>query len=58
MPGFIDGHKHLNDGPNAKAWMQSLLEAGMTTVLIASGQADANLALAKKLNPASTTDRA
>ena len=49
MPGFIDGHKHLSDGPNAKAWMQSLLEAGMTTVLIASGQADANLALAKKV---------
>jgi len=49
MPGFIDGHKHLNDGPNAKAWMQSLLEAGMTTVLIASGQADANLALAKRV---------
>ena len=49
MPGFIDGHKHLNDGPNAKAWMQSLLEAGMTTVLIGGGPADANLALAKKV---------
>jgi imidazolonepropionase-like amidohydrolase len=49
MPGFIDGHKHLNDGPNAKAWMQSLIEAGFTTVLIAAGQAEANLALAKKV---------
>jgi imidazolonepropionase-like amidohydrolase len=48
LPGFIDGHKHLNDGPNAKAWMQSLIEAGFTTVLIAAGQAEANLALAKK----------
>src|SRR5262245_19113058 len=22
MPGFIDGHKHLADGPTGKAWMQ------------------------------------
>jgi imidazolonepropionase-like amidohydrolase len=49
MPGFIDGHKHLNDGPNGKAWMQSLLEAGYTTVLIGGGQADANLALVAKV---------
>ena len=48
-PGFIDGHKHLNDGPNGKAWMQSLLEAGMTTVLIGGGAAQANLDLAKKV---------
>jgi len=49
MPGFIDGHKHLADGPTGKAWMQSLLEAGYTTVLIGGGLADANLALAKKI---------
>jgi imidazolonepropionase-like amidohydrolase len=49
MPGFIDGHKHLNEGPTAKAWMQSLLEAGFTTVLIAAGRPDANLALAQKV---------
>jgi imidazolonepropionase-like amidohydrolase len=49
MPGLIDGHKHLTDGPNGKAWMQSLLEAGYTTVLIGGGQADANLALAAKV---------
>jgi imidazolonepropionase-like amidohydrolase len=49
MPGFIDGHKHLNDGPTGKAWMQSLLEAGYTTILIGGGQADANLALASKV---------
>ena len=49
MAGFIDGHKHVADGPNGKAWMQSLLEAGYTTVLIGGGQADANLALAAKV---------
>ncbi len=50
MPGFIDGHKHLVDGPAGKAWMQSLLEAGYTTVLIGGGTAEANLALAKKID--------
>jgi imidazolonepropionase-like amidohydrolase len=45
MPGFIDGHKHLNNGPNAPAQLQSLLEAGYTTVLIGGGQADDNIAL-------------
>ncbi len=49
MPGFIDGHKHVTDGPNGKAWMQALLEAGYTTVLIGGGQADANLALTAKV---------
>ena len=49
MPGFIDGHKHLNDGPTAKAWMQSLLEAGFTTILIGGGQAQANLGLVAKV---------
>jgi imidazolonepropionase-like amidohydrolase len=49
MPGFIDGHKHLADGPTGKAWMQSLLEAGYTTVLIGGGAAEANLALARKI---------
>src|SRR5690242_21649346 len=28
LPGFIDAHKHINTGPNEKAQMQSLLEAG------------------------------
>lgn len=49
MPGFIDSHKHVNDGPTGKAWMQSLLEAGYTTILIGGGQADANVALATKV---------
>ena len=33
MPGFIDSHKHVNAGPDEKGQMQSLLEAGYTTVL-------------------------
>jgi len=43
MPGFIDGHKHVNnfDAPQ----MRSLIEAGYTTVLAGGGPADANIAL-------------
>lgn len=29
MPGFIDGHRHINTGPNEKAEMQALLEGGV-----------------------------
>jgi len=43
MPGFIDGHKHVNTF-NAEQ-MKSLLEAGYTTVLSGGGPADQNLAL-------------
>jgi len=45
MPGFIDAHKHINTGPNEKEQMQSLLEAGYTTVLSAGGPGDGNLTL-------------
>jgi imidazolonepropionase-like amidohydrolase len=45
MPGFIDAHKHINTGPNEKALMQSLLEAGYTTILSAGGPGDGTLAL-------------
>jgi imidazolonepropionase-like amidohydrolase len=45
MPGFIDSHKHVNAGPNEKGQMQSLLEAGYTTVLAGGGQADNNITL-------------
>src|SRR3989475_13252284 len=31
MPGFIDGHRHINTGPNEKAQMQAQLEAGHRT---------------------------
>lgn len=43
MPGFIDGHKHVNTF-NAEQ-MKSVLEAGYTTVLSGGGPADQNLAL-------------
>jgi imidazolonepropionase-like amidohydrolase len=45
MPGFIDGHRHVNTGPNEKAQMQALLEAGYTTILSGGGPADGNLTL-------------
>src|SRR5579872_1843386 len=45
MPGFIDAHKHVNTGPNEKEWMQSILEAGYTTVLAGGGPGDGTLAL-------------
>ncbi len=45
MPGLIDAHKHINTGPNEKAEMQALLEAGYTTVLSGGGPADGNLTL-------------
>jgi imidazolonepropionase-like amidohydrolase len=49
MPGFIDSHKHVNDGPNAKAQMQSLLEAGYTTVLSGGSNGGADVALRDKI---------
>src|SRR6202043_2409731 len=45
MPGFIDGHRHINTGPNEKAQMQQLLEAGYTTILFGGGPAEGNLTL-------------
>ena len=50
MPGFIDGHKHVNNGENAAAQMRSLLEAGYTTVLAGGGQAEANIALRDRID--------
>jgi imidazolonepropionase-like amidohydrolase len=47
MPGFIDGHKHVNNF-NAEQ-MKSLLEAGYTTVLSGGGPADQNIALRDKV---------
>jgi imidazolonepropionase-like amidohydrolase len=49
MPGFIDSHKHVNDGPDAKAQMQSLLEAGYTTVLSGGSNAGSDVALRDKI---------
>jgi imidazolonepropionase-like amidohydrolase len=50
MPGFIDGHKHINTGPNEKAQMQSLLEAGYTTILSGGGPGDGNIQLRDKID--------
>ncbi len=47
MPGFIDGHKHVNNF-NAEQ-MKSLLEAGYTTVLAGGGPAEANIALRDRI---------
>jgi imidazolonepropionase-like amidohydrolase len=45
MPGFIDGHKHINTGPNEKVLMQHLIEAGFTTILSAGGPGDGTTTL-------------
>src|SRR4029077_17082309 len=45
MPGFIDAHKHINTGTNEKEEMQSLVEAGYTTVLSGGGPGSGTLAL-------------
>jgi imidazolonepropionase-like amidohydrolase len=45
MPGLIDAHRHINTGPDEKAQMQALLEAGYTTILSGGGPADGNLTL-------------
>ena len=45
VPGFIDGHRHVNTGPNEKEQMQQLLDAGYTTVLSGGGPAEGNLTL-------------
>lgn len=45
MPGFLDGHKHINSGPNEKADMADLIENGFTTVLSGGGPGDGNLTL-------------
>jgi imidazolonepropionase-like amidohydrolase len=50
MPGFIDGHKHINTGPNEKAQMQSLLEAGYTTILSGGGPGDGNITLRDRID--------
>ena len=47
MPGFIDGHKHVNNY-NAEQ-MKSLIEAGYTTVLAGGGPAEQNLSLRNRI---------
>lgn len=45
IAGYIDGHRHINTGPNEKEQMQQLLEAGYTTILSGGGPAEGNLML-------------
>jgi len=45
MPGFIDAHRHVNTGPNEKAQMQALVDAGYTTILSGGGPAEGNITL-------------
>jgi imidazolonepropionase-like amidohydrolase len=45
VPGFIDGHRHVNTGPNEKQDMQQLLDAGYTTILSGGGPAEGNITL-------------
>ncbi len=56
VPGFIDGHKHLNTSPlGEKEQMEDLIENGFTTVLSALGPVDSNLALIKKIESGQMT---
>ena len=50
MPGFIDAHKHVNTGPNEKAQMQALLEAGYTTILSGGGPGEGNITLRDRID--------
>ena len=45
IAGYIDGHRHVNTGPNEKAQMQALLDAGYTTILSGGGPAEGNITL-------------
>ncbi|MGH8221252.1 MAG: tannase/feruloyl esterase family alpha/beta hydrolase [Steroidobacteraceae bacterium] len=51
LPGFIDGHKHLDTSPlGEKEQMEDLIDNGFTTVLSALGPAASNLALIKQID--------
>ena len=49
LPGYMDAHKHINTGPNEKEQMQSLLEAGYTSILSGGGPGDGNLTLRDRI---------
>ncbi|MEY2854049.1 MAG: hypothetical protein RL030_1181 [Pseudomonadota bacterium] len=49
MPGFIDAHRHVYTGPDEKKQMQSLLDAGFTTVLSGGGPPEAIVALRDRI---------
>jgi imidazolonepropionase-like amidohydrolase len=50
VPGFIDAHRHVNTGPNERAEMQALLDAGYTTVLSGGGPAEGNITLRDRID--------
>ena len=50
MPGFIDSHKHVNNGENAPAQMRSLLEAGYTTILSGGSNMASDVALRDRID--------
>src|SRR5262245_11221875 len=50
MAGFIDGHKHVTDGPSSEAQRRSLLEAGYRTILAGGGAAMANVHLRDQID--------
>jgi imidazolonepropionase-like amidohydrolase len=50
LPGFIDAHRHVNTGPNEKAQMQALLDAGYTTILSGGGPAEGNITLREHID--------
>lgn len=50
VAGFIDAHRHINTGPNEKAQMEQLLEAGYTTILSGGGPAEGNLTLREHID--------
>jgi imidazolonepropionase-like amidohydrolase len=50
MPGFIDGHKHVQNSPALAAQGQSLLEAGYTTVLNGGGTPMNTLAIQNRID--------
>ena len=49
IAGFIDGHRHVNTGPNEVQQMQALLDAGYTTILSGGGPAEGNLTLRDRI---------
>ena len=49
MAGFIDSHKHVRDGADFSAQMQSLIDAGYTTILNGGGNPADNLALSNRI---------
>jgi imidazolonepropionase-like amidohydrolase len=50
MPGFIDAHRHITLKPDAKTEMQSLLDAGFTTILSGGGAPEPLVAVSRQID--------